>query len=100
MIRQVICKRRELRCQISKVRQLHPMITYILIAALASVFYHIGENEYSRKGTLLAIASVCLSLFANSTDLWIFGVLVANVGLYLVCFVYNLIANKPPTSGW
>lgn len=76
------------------------MLSIILIISLASVFYRIGDNEYGNKGWLLATLSVILSFAGGWTGFGFLGILGANLALYLVCLGYNLISNKPPTSGF
>jgi uncharacterized membrane protein HdeD (DUF308 family) len=74
-------------------------MSVLLIGGLASIFYHIGEHEYTRKGWLLALISLILSLGVGSTELGFLGILGSNLVLYLICLGYNLISDKPPTSG-
>lgn len=76
------------------------MLGILLIAGLASVFYHIGDNEYTNKGWILALLSLILSFAGNAIGLGFIGVLGANLVLYLISLGYNLIKNKPPTSGF
>jgi hypothetical protein len=76
------------------------MLSIILIVALASVFYRIGDHEYTRKGWLLALLSLILSFAGGSTGFGFLGILGANLVLYLICLGYNLISNKPPSSGF
>ena len=72
---------------------------YGLIAALAYVFYYVGENDYARKGWLLALLSVVFSVAGLATGLGFIGICAANVVLYLLCFGCNLFSKRPPGSG-
>ena len=76
------------------------MMSVLLIGGLAAIFYHIGDQEYTRKGWLLALVSLLLSLCIGSTELGFLGILGSNLILYLICLGYNLLANKPPSSGF
>ena len=74
------------------------MFGYGLIAALAFIFYRIGENDYASKGWLLAFLSVVFSLAGAATGLAFIGICAANVQLYLLCLAYNLFSKRPPGS--
>ena len=78
------------------------MLGYAMIAALAFVFYRIGETDYANKGWLLAIISTAFSFGGAATPLGFIGIFAANVALYLLCLAYNLISKRPPgsSSGW
>ena len=78
------------------------MFGYGLVAALAYVFYYIGENDYGNKGCLLALLSVACSIGGEATGLGVIGSCAANALLYLVCLAYNLFSKRPPgsSSGW
>ena len=69
---------------------------YLILAALAVVFYRIGEHEY-RTGWPLAIASVLVS-FAGSYFFSFFGIIGANILLYGGLTVYNIVTKRPPGS--
>jgi hypothetical protein len=51
------------------------------VAAIAYVFFKIGESEYSGKGWLLAFLSIVFSLGGAATGLGFIGVCAANVAL-------------------
>jgi hypothetical protein len=71
---------------------------YVLIIALAALFYYIGNNDYYNKGWLLALLSVVFSYVGLASGLSIFGAFSANLLLYLILFVCNLFWKKPPGS--
>ena len=60
------------------------------------VFYRIGEHEY-RTGWPLAVASISVS-FAGSYFSPVFGIIGANILLYLGLTVYNIVTKRPPGS--
>jgi len=69
---------------------------YVILIALAVVFYRIGEHEY-QSGWGLGGASVLLS-FAGSYFLPLFGMIAANILLYIGITVYNIVSKRPPGS--
>jgi hypothetical protein len=69
---------------------------YLILAALAVVFYRIGEHEY-RTGWPLAVASVLVS-FAGSYAFPLVGIIAANVLLYVGLTIYNIVTKRPPGS--
>ena len=71
---------------------------YALIAAFAYLFYKVGENDYARKGWLLALVSILLSFCGVAIGLGFIGVCGGNALLYLICFGYNLLSKGPPGS--
>jgi hypothetical protein len=73
------------------------LLGYALIAALACVFYYVGENDYG-NGWLLALVSIIFSIAGSATRLGFFGICGANLLLYLLCLGYNLLSKKPPGS--
>jgi hypothetical protein len=75
------------------------MIGYGLIAALAYVFYYVGENDYAGKGWVLALVSVVFSIAGSASGLGFIGICAANAFLYLLCLGYNLFSKRPPGSG-
>ena len=77
-----------------------PILDILLIGGFAVIFYHIGNHEYTRKGWLLALLSLILSISVGFTELGFIGIVGSNFVLYLICLVYNLFANKPPASGF
>jgi uncharacterized membrane protein len=69
----------------------------LLIAGFAVLFHYVGNNDYYKKGWLLAIVSLLVSFGGSVAGfLGIFG---ANLLLYVVLLVYNLFRKKPPGSG-
>jgi hypothetical protein len=66
------------------------------VAAIAYVFYKIGENDYTSKGWLLAFLSIIFSVCGAATGLGFIGVCGANVALNLICLVYNFLSKRPP----
>ncbi len=73
------------------------MLAYVIIGALASVFYYIGNHEYYEKGWLLAILSIVFSFVAAWViPLGYISILIGNVALYLGVLIYNLVSKKPP----
>jgi hypothetical protein len=75
------------------------MFGYIIIGALASVFYYIGNHEYYDKGWLLAIISILLSFgAAYLLPLGLIGIIGINVVFYLGIMVYNIVSKRPPGS--
>lgn len=74
-------------------------MAYAVIAALASIFYYIGNHEYYDKGWVLAIASIVLSLLACLfLPFGFFGAIGINLLLYVGLIVYNIISKRPPGS--
>lgn len=72
---------------------------YALIVVLASIFYYIGNHEYYEKGWLLATISVLLSFGASFfLPFGFFGMIGANIVLYLAILIYNLLSKRPPGS--
>ena len=69
---------------------------YLILAALAVAFYRIGEHEY-RTGWRLEVASVLVS-FAGSYFSPVFGIIGANILLYVGLTVYNIVTKRPPGS--
>jgi uncharacterized membrane protein YfcA len=69
---------------------------YAILIALAVIFYRIGEHEY-RSGWPLAGASLVLS-FLGSYIFAFFGMIGANVLLYIGLTVYNIVSKRPPGS--
>lgn len=69
---------------------------YVVLIALVLIFYRIGEHEY-RSGWPLAGASLLLSL-TGSHFFGLFGMIGANVALYLVITIYNMTSKRPPGS--
>ena len=76
------------------------MLTVLLIASLAALFRYIGDTDYYNKGWLLAIISVVASLLGSIFGL--LGAFGANLLLYLILLIYNVVRRKPPgsESGW
>jgi hypothetical protein len=74
-----------------------PMV-YLITIGLAIVFYYIGNSDYYNKGWLLAILSFICSSLGLATGLSLVGAVGANVILYLILLIYNLISKKPPGS--
>ena len=74
------------------------MLGYVLIGAIAFIFYKIGENDYASKGWLLALCSILFSVAGLATGLGFVGICVANLVLYLICLAYNLFSKRPPGS--
>lgn len=75
------------------------MFGYILIGALASIFYYTGNHEYYDKGWLLAIISILLSFAAAYfLPLGLIGIIGINVVFYLGIMVYNIVSKRPPGS--
>ncbi len=76
------------------------MLFYLLVGALASIFYYIGNNEYYRKVWLLAILSVLMSLGTTIVlPLALLSPVIGNVVLYVIILIYNMLSNRPPRSG-
>jgi hypothetical protein len=73
-------------------------LTGILIIGLATLFYYVGETDYSRKGWLFAPASVLCSFAGIAIGLGLVGIFAANLLLYLICFMYNLCVKRLPGS--
>ncbi len=75
------------------------MLTYLVIGGVASVFYYIGNHEYYEKGWILAIVSILFSFAAwyFLPFVW-FGMIGANVLLYLILLILNMISKRPPGS--
>jgi len=75
------------------------MFGYMLIGAIASTFYYIGNHEYYDKGWLLAIISILLSFgTAYFFPLKLIGIIGINVVFYLGIMVYNILSKRPPGS--
>ena len=75
------------------------MLGIALIAALASIFYYIGDHEYYEKGWLLAVISFVLSIGTSYfLPLGFIGVIGINILFYIGIMVYNIISKKPPGS--
>jgi hypothetical protein len=71
-------------------------IGLFFIVSLAGVFYLIGNTDYDNKGWLLALISVVFSFFGSVAGfLGIFG---ANLVLYVILLIYNLLRKRPPGS--
>jgi len=73
------------------------MLALIILIAIASIFYYIGNHEYYEKGWLLGILSVLLS-FGGSYLLGLLGIIGANILLYLAILIYNMVSKRPPGS--
>jgi hypothetical protein len=71
-------------------------MAYVAFIALAVVFYRIGEHEY-RTSWPLASASLLLS-FGGSYFFGLFGMIGANILLYIGLTVYNIFSGRPPGS--
>jgi hypothetical protein len=69
---------------------------YLALIALAVIFYRIGEHEY-RTGFPLAGASLLLS-FGGSYVFGLFGMIGANILLFIGLTIYNVVSGRPPGS--
>ncbi len=69
---------------------------FLVLIALAVISYRIGEHQY-RSGWPLAGASLGLSFIGNHF-LPFFGMMGANLLLFIGITVYNLVSKKPPGS--
>jgi len=69
---------------------------YIILVALAVIFYRIGEHEY-RSGWPLAGASILLSVLGSSFFAFL-GMIAANALLFAGLTVYNIVSKRPPGS--
>ena len=69
---------------------------YAILIALAVIFFRIGDHEY-RSGWPLASVSILLS-FLGSYFFGFFGLIGANILLYLGLTVYNPVSKRPPGS--
>jgi hypothetical protein len=73
-------------------------ISTVIVIALATVFYRIGEHEY-RKGWPSAVASIFLSLLGGYF-FGTLGILGAGVLLFFGLTVYNILRPPGSTSGF
>jgi hypothetical protein len=71
-------------------------MAYVALIALAVTFYRVGEHEY-RTGWPLAGASLLLS-FGGSYFFGLFGMIGANILLYIGLTIYNIVSDRPPGS--
>ena len=71
-------------------------MAYVLLIALAVIFFRIGEHEY-RGGWPLAGASL-LASFIGSLFFPFYGIVGANIILFLGIIIYNLVSKRPPGS--
>jgi hypothetical protein len=71
-------------------------MAYVALIALAVIFYRIGEHEY-RTGWPLAGASLLLS-FGGSYFFGLFGMIGANILLFIGLTIYNMVSDHPPGS--
>lgn len=69
---------------------------YAILFALAVIFYRIGDHEY-RSGWPLAGLSLLLS-FVGSYFVPFFGMIGANILLYIGLTIYNVFSKRPPGS--
>ena len=70
----------------------------VIVIALATVFYRIGEHEY-RKGWPSAVASVLLSLLGGHF-FGTLGIVGAGVLLFFGLTVYNMLRPPGSSSGF
>ena len=73
------------------------MLGYLVVGCCAYIFYRIGETEYGRGG-LLALLSVIFavaSLYVLRIPVPFFSLLLSQLLLFLLLWVYNCFRKKP-----
>ena len=73
------------------------MYWIVVMIAGAIFFYKVGDSDFDGRGWLFALISIAVSLSCRAFLPWgMFGIVLAQIGLFAILTLYNMFLAKPP----